>query len=253
MWNRMRRISLYALLSAIVILGMLAACAALMAQGSTAKNDQKKKDTVVGKADVMRSSWGGNKIVLMKGNVSFTHGDTVITSDQVNYDGNAKSAVSPGKIRITNPDCDIAGEKGSAYFEKKLGVVEGSVVMQLKPHKGNEPENKESIRDKFSQPTVITCQKVEYLYKKKLATASGEVVFKQDKRRASADKAIYDETKELLTLSGNVKGVDEDGQTFSAPGTVVISLKKGDEWMEAQDVNASFKIDLTEEDKSEPK
>lgn len=210
---------------------------------------KKTSDKGTGKADFVKAGWGSNKTTLMKGNVNFTHGDTVLTSDRVDYDEEASIAKSPGKVNIADPECDISGDKGTAYFRKKLGVVEGSVSMLLKPKKTEqEKTDKESASVSFKKPTTITCSKLEYLYKAKIATATGSVVFKQEKHTATADKAVYDQKKELLTLTGNVKGIDDEGQTFSAPGTVTISLKKGDEWMEAPNASVTFKIDLDEDE-----
>ena len=242
-------------LAGMAVLALVCAYPGVPAQETPKKppaNEQEKKerDEVLGRADVMKSAWGSRKTHLFKGNVRFTHGDTVLTSDLIEYDQDDQIAVSPGKINITNPECDISGDKGAAYFKKKLGVIEGNVVMLLKPKKtGETATDKDSIASELKEPTTITCPKLEYLYKAKTATANGGVIFKQTKRSASAEKAVYDQNKELLTLIGNVKGKDEHGQTFSAPGKVVISLKKGDEWMEAQNVSASFKIDLEEEEK----
>lgn len=249
--------------AAVVVVALAVAFlgAAIPAQDKPAANPnakpaaaqkEKKKDEVLGQADFMRTSWGQKKTVLMRGNVRFTHGDTVITSDEVTYDQDAKVAVSPKTIKITNPECDITGDSGTAYFDDRLGVIEGSVAMLLKPKKTGEAQNPkdsndESVREKLKKPTFINCQKLEYLYADKIATASGQVQFKQEKRSASAQTAVYDQNKELLKLTGNVQGMDEYGQTFAAPGTVLISLKEGDEWMEAEDVSASFKIDLEEE------
>lgn len=240
-WSRM-------LVAALLGVLMLAACVAMLAAQEPSKPAEKKPpETVTGRADVLKSVWGDKTQVLMKGNVKFTHGDTVMTCDQVTYDKQTKTAVSPGKITITDPECDMTGDKGSAYFQKKLGVVEGNVVMLLKPKQTEQATaDKDSVRGKLTKPTTVACPKLEYLYKDKIATATGPVHFKQDKRSASAQKAVYDSKKEILTLSGDVKGVDEDGQTFSAP-SVRISLKKGDEWMEAENFRGSFKVDLDEE------
>ncbi|MCE5198380.1 MAG: LptA/OstA family protein [Armatimonadota bacterium] len=245
-----------AVLGAVTVLVMAISFANVSAQQApktaTAKA-AKQKDTVIGKADMLKSHWGDNKTTLMKGNVSFTHGDTVIASDQVEYDETSKSAVSPGALTITDPECDISGDKGSAYFKKKLSIVEGNVVMHVKPKlteqekSAQKDKDSKDVKAKLKEPTMITCKRLEYLYKDKVATAIGGVFFKQPKRTASADRAIYDEKDELLTLIGNVKGTDEEGQTFAAPEKVVISLKKGDEWMEAPHANATFKIDLDEE------
>lgn len=216
---------------------------------SPAAAQKQATDNVIGKADYMKTGWGSKKTTLLKGNVKFTHGDTILTSDQIDYDEAIKTAISPGKVKITNPECDISGDKGMAYFNKKLGVVEGSVSMLIKPQNTEEQKtDKDSVN--FKKPTTITCNKLEYLYKTKIATATGNIIFKQEKRTATADKAVYDQKKEILTLTGNVKGVDDQGQTFSAPGTVTISLKQGDEWMEASDASATFKIDLDDEEEA---
>lgn len=209
----------------------------------------KQPDTVNGRADSLKTIWGARKMVLMKGNVKFTHGDTTLTSAEINWDENEKVAQSPGKLTITDPECDITGDKGSGYFKKRLGVVEGNVVMQLKPQKqSTTTADDASVREKLNKPTTVTCKKIEYQYRTKVATATGGVEFRQTNRTASADSAVYDQKKELLTLKGNVKGIDEYGQTFAAPGTVRISLKEGDEWMEAESASASFKVDLDEEE-----
>jgi len=230
--------------------------AALVAQENKPRPEQTAKKTqpavVEGHADSWETKWGDKKTVLMKGNVRFTHEDTTLTSDEVLYNEEGKIAVSTGKVHITNPEANMVGEKGSAYFKKRLGVLEGAVVIHLKPKKSEKDvANTESVRGKLKEPTTITCDRVEYFYKDKLISATGGVVFKQTRRTASADKVVYDEKKELVTLTGNVKGTDEYGQTFSAPGTVLMSVKEGDEWMKAKDARASFKIDV-EEDEAKP-
>jgi lipopolysaccharide assembly outer membrane protein LptD (OstA) len=214
------------------------------------KDAAKKKSEVEIKANYMKSDLGDKHTTLLKGNVRCKHDDTLITSEQVDYDDNAKIATSPGVIKITNPECDINADKGMANFKKKVGVSEGNVLMQLKPkpEEANAKSDPNSI-ESFKQPTTITCNRMEYFYAKKIASAEGGVVFKQAKRTAFADKAVYDQNKELLTLMGNVHGIDKDDQTFSAPDKVIISLKKGDEWMEAPNASASFKVDLDEETK----
>ncbi len=216
----------------------------------TATGEAKKKSEVEIKANYMKSDLGDKHTTLLKGNVRCKHDDTLITSEQIDYDDNTKIATSPGIIKITNPECDINGDKGIANFKKKVGVTEGNVLMQFKPkpEETNTNSDKNSI-ESFKQPTTITCNRMEYFYAKKIASADGSVVFKQTKRTVYADKAVYDQNKEILTLTSNVHGVDEDGQTFNTQDKVTISLKKGDEWIEAPNASASFKVDLDEETK----
>ena len=215
-----------------------------------AKND--KREEVTGNADFMKKKWGSQSILVMKGNVKWVHEDTVLTSDAIEYNETTKTAVSTGKLTITDPECNIVGAKGSASFKKRLGVVEGSVVMNIRPKKTTEEQNA-AEKDKgavgnFKEPTTITCAKLEYQYRTKIATAIGGVNFQQGKRTAKADKAVYDGKKEILTLTGSVIAVDEDGQRFEAPDKITISMKKGDEWIEAPNAKASVKIDLGDEE-----
>ena len=229
---------------AFVTIVILWACVAISAQQKQTPSTKKEPQTVQGRADMLKSSWGSKTEVLMKGNVKFTSTEMTLTSDEVTYDKQAKSAVSPGKIAISSSDADITADKGTADFNKRLAVLTGSVNFLLKP-KPEDQSNTDSVRAKMTQPTTITCSKLEYLYKDKIATATGGVHFKQENRSVDAQKAVYNSNEEILVLTGSVKGVDEDGQIFSAP-LVRISLKKGDEWMEAENANASFKIDLDE-------
>jgi lipopolysaccharide assembly outer membrane protein LptD (OstA) len=233
----------------------VAACAGIRAQQTQPAKAadhaaaQKQLEDVFGRADVMKTQWSDDTThMLMKGNVKFTYKDTTMTCDEATYtdDTKTKTALIPGKINITSPDCDITGDKGSADFNKRLAIIEGNVTMLVKPKKSEETTNADSIKAKLKQPTTVTCPRLEYLYKDKIATLTGGITFKQEKRSGSADKAVYDANKELLTLTGDVKAVDEAGQTFAAP-TVRISLKKGDEWMEAENASASFKVETGEE------
>ncbi len=242
------------ILAALFGLAML--CAAIHAQQgpNTAKPAAKeapRKEEVRYGADLWKGPWDGDGVLTLKGNVWFEHESTRLTSDLIEYDArkDVKTAVSPGKITISNPDCDISADKGTAYFIKKLVVIEGSVVMQVKPKAESEgAKSDSSVRSKISKPTTVSCSRLEYLYKEKIAAAKGGVTFTQDKRKVTAQEAVYDQNKELLTLTGNVEGADEEGQTFSAP-KVVISFKKGDEWIEVTQGKAVVKVNIEEEEK----
>ncbi|OFX17570.1 MAG: hypothetical protein A2Z18_07040 [Armatimonadetes bacterium RBG_16_58_9] len=231
----------------ITALAVAVVSSVVIGQNQPSPNPEKKSD-VAYKADWWKYS-EKTQTMHMKGNVRFQHEDTVLTSDEVLYKKNNKNdtASSPGKLRIVNAECEIDADKGSADFNKKTGTLEGKVVMVVKPkeEKADNPD-KQSVGAKLKKPTTINCPKLEYQYKAKIATATGGVDFKQEKRSGRADKAYHDQNKELLTLMGNVKGVDEDGQTFAAE-KVTISLKKGDEWMEVLNGSGSFKVNLEEE------
>lgn len=243
---------------AAAVLGAVVLCVGIQAQqqprpaGTAGKAPAKKSEVRYG-ADLWKGPWDGDGVLTLKGNVWFEHEDTRLTSDLIEYDArkDVKTAFSPGKISISNPDCDITADKGTASFIKKLVVIEGSVVLRVKPKpESGGAETGESIRAKISKPTTVTCSKLEYLYKDKIAAAKGGVTFVQEKRKVTAQEAVYDQNNELLTLTGEVLGSDEEGQTFSAP-KVVISFKKGDEWIEVTQGKATVKVDLEPEEQQQ--
>lgn len=200
--------------------------------------------------DSFTGKWGKG-VIFLKGHVKFRHGDTLLTSDEVQYDQEMQVAVSPGPVHITDPECDISGKSGSAYFKKKLGVIEGNVVMNVRPKpEDTQSSGKESLRAKMTNPTTVTCPKIEYQYKNKVATGTGGVFFKQDKRSYSSDKVVYEVSKELLAFNGNVKGTDENDQKLSAPKATVC-IKKGAEWIDVVNGNMSFKVNVEEENTQE--
>ncbi|MFQ3550136.1 MAG: hypothetical protein SNJ70_10350, partial [Armatimonadota bacterium] len=114
--------------------------------GKEKKTSPAKKETIDGRADYVKGSWGGSQeIVIMKGNVKFVHSDIVLKSDEIQYNQKTKTAVSHGKINISSPELNIIGDKGTAYFDKRIGVVEGNVILNYTP-KNNSNNNEENIK-----------------------------------------------------------------------------------------------------------
>jgi len=243
-----RRATAFRLSLSLVVVFVLA-CASMNAKQNSAENaktGEKKLEEVNISFKHLRRDLGEKRITFVEGDVKCIHGDTVLTTESATVDEKEQIITVPGKITITSPECDIVADRGIAYLKKRLAVLEGNVVMHLKPK--TEEIDGNSERAKYSRPTTITCEKIEYLYRKKVASGTGNVIFKQDKRTATAKKFIYDEKSEILTIMGDVKAVDEDGQTFYAPEKVVICLKKGNEYMEASNAGATIKVDMSEEE-----
>ncbi|MGQ9456266.1 MAG: LptA/OstA family protein [Armatimonadota bacterium] len=253
MRSRLRNCILLSLLSTVAVVCVLFAQEPNGSKRNVSKDAEAKRyETVTYQAKLMKAVWGEESKVLLSGGVKFVHGDTVVVCDEVHYDQKTGVAVSSGKLQINDPQCDIAADKGWVYFKDRRGVLEGNVSMLLKPKqeeftKSAGEEGGESIREKLTKPTTITCARLEYNYRSKVATATGGVKLQQNGRTVTAEKLVYDDKNQLVTLVGSVKGIDEEGQTFEAPEKVVISVKKGAEWMEAPNATVTFKVESGEE------
>lgn len=201
-------------------------------------------------ADSSRFKLGSEKVYILKGNVKMRQGDTLLVADSVEYneDEKVQTAVATGNLRITDPQNDITGAKGTSYFREKRAVVDGNVKIVTKPKGGQAKTSKDGIKSNWKEPATITCDKLEYLYKGKVAKLSGNLKITQKNRIVTADSALYQVKDELITLSGNVNGRDEKNQTFSSPSDVIVSLKEGDEWIEMKHAVGKFRVEIDEED-----
>ncbi len=241
-YSRLLLISLVAILAIALGLGVAA-----QSPVQPAKEKKPPRNFDV-KADLMKVVWGEERKVLLTGNVVFTQEDTKIQSAYVEWDRKAETALFPGKVTITTPEAVATSDKGQAFFKKRIGILEGSVNMIYTPkeEKPVDPKDKEDPQTSLRKETTMTCTKLEYDYKNKIAVATGGVTIIQKERTVTADKVIFDQKQELLTLNGNVKVVDDQGQEFNAPGEAKISIKKGQEWIEAPNPTAKFKVEMDE-------
>ena len=229
---------------------MIAVATALGAQEK--KPGKKENVTISGDQWKWRGD-NGKSVYTITGSVVVKYTDMTLTADRAEYDEKARIVSAEGNLKIVDPENEITGAKATAYLDERKSIIEGSVKLVAKPKPDSAPKNPESTRAKFSQPTTITCDRIEYLYRKKIATAEGSLKATQKDRVLLGNKAIYDVKQELLTFIGGVKATDEEGQTFTSPGTVKVSLKEGAEWIEAENGSATLKVDVEEETSEEAK
>jgi lipopolysaccharide assembly outer membrane protein LptD (OstA) len=227
----------------LTLFAVLQMCRLGLAQDQKPAGEPDYKDVSL-KADLVKRNWGAKKMVFLTGNVVITQGDTVIKSDKIEYDEDTQIAKSPGQISITDPDNDIRGDSGIAYLKQRRGSLDGNVKLITKPKQKTGATDKSA---EWRDPVTVTCNTIEYLYKQKQATASGNLKMLQKERTVMADKAVYLVKDERMTLTGNVHGSDEKGQSMTAGGKVTVSMKEGDEWIEMEQAAGTFKVKSEEE------
>lgn len=248
---------------ALIVSAVLACFAGLSvviaAQEPGAKKAEEPKYTEIKySADSSSYKWDGeDRILVLKGNVKFVQGDTVLLADRVDYRESTRTASASGNLKIYDDQSTITGETCSVNFKEKKGTISGNVRMVSKPK--TKPENKadaksdskpKSLRSEWKDEVRLTCEKIEYFYKEKRAVIPCPVKIVQKTRTVTADSAEYFGKEEIVRLVGNVKGNDEkDRHSFAAP-KVTISLKENDEWIEAEKATGSFYVKEEEESQS---
>jgi lipopolysaccharide assembly outer membrane protein LptD (OstA) len=234
------------------IVALIIACVALAGPpaAQAPAPDKKPKDVV--NIDGDKWKWHGDKtssVYDIIGNVVVKHGDTTVTADKAQYDEKARVISAEGSVKIVDGQNTITGDKATTFLKERRNLVDGHVKMVgiPKPATKHAGSTGSSIGVKMGEPTTIVCDRLEYLYRAKIATAEGNLTITQKNRRLVSTKAVYDINQEVVTLTGGVRVTDDKQQTFSSPGEVKVSMKEGSEWIEAGNGSATLHVNLDEE------
>jgi lipopolysaccharide assembly outer membrane protein LptD (OstA) len=225
----------------------------VMAISFATSAEEKKKTANDEKANIDGKIWNidgkkGSRTYDVTGDVIVHYQDVVMTADKAIYTEKDKTVIATGNVKIVDPENEITGQKGIAYLNQRLCVIEGNVKLITKPKQQSKAKKEISQLDELkSEPVVMTCGKIEYLYRKKIVTADGDVKVVQKDKTFTTNKAVYDVNQELLTLPNGVDAIDEEGQTFTSKGLVKVFLKEGSEWIQAEKGSARIKVNLDEE------
>jgi len=178
----------------------------------------------------------------LSGAVVFSHQDVKMYCDKAWYNEVNDTARTTGHLRIVDLDATITGDLASANFETEVATVTGNVtvIAQKKQENQKSKEGDDKAVSKFEEyrrkKTTITCPKLTYQYSDDVRkmTLAGPIKAVQEDKTAYAEKAVYEEISDIITLTGNVRVITEKGEEFRAP-EVVISVEE--EWMNARDVS----------------
>lgn len=196
-------------------------------------------------ADHLRYDAGAGMYYLT-GNVVISHKDIKLYCDRATYDYDNNSAVAEGNPRVVNPDTTVTGDLIEADFEDEIATISGNVIavtQRKKPEseqqadegekrEGEVPRDLDELREKL---TTITCPKVVYRYSEDVKTvhATGRIKAVQEDKTLYADEALYEELKDIVTLTGDVRVITDRGDEFRCP-KAVISVEE--DWLQAENI-----------------
>jgi len=258
------------------------------APGQAGPAQKKDKDVYLEHADRIRVN-NRTHDVEVSGGVILRHEDGRFYADTIRFNTRSKIGSAIGKPRYQDEESQVTGDRVDLNFQERRAAFVGAVTLihqkkseaktaaapsgVISSGEGGQqpaeparnpaasapsaPSEASSTSDDTDRPftsyqeerTVITCGKLEYLYRDKQAIAEGQVKAVQQDRTAYGDKAVYDQNQETLLVTGNVRVENEAGETFRCD-QVLISLR--DDWLEAEGNVASHFL-VKDEDEEEGK
>lgn len=181
------------------------------------------------------------------GGVVFDYDDTTLTTDAATYNHKTQVATSPGKLQIDDAQNTLVGDKGRALYKTKKAEINGNIRITARPRPQDLSAPEGSLRREFKSPVAITCDRVEYNWRTRVAIATGNLTLRQTERTVTADRAVYDGKTETVVLTGNVRGVTTAGDDLRGVKATVIlreDLKPGEVALTLEGVNGgSFTVD----------
>ena len=177
------------------------------------------------------------------GGVILTSDDTRLTTDKILFNEKTQIGNAPGKLTLADTYNTLTGNTGVAYYRTRDAKVRGNVVIVARPKDEDKNAPEGTARRQFDSPVTITCEKLDYNWRTRIAVASEKLTVKQKDRTVTADRATYDGKRETVTLIGNVFYTRPNGEKGQG-GKATIFYTKGKEHFKLEEnIKGDFAID----------
>jgi lipopolysaccharide export system protein LptA len=173
---------------------------------------------------------------LASGKVQIVQDDTVIRTEEVQFDQAAKISYMNQPVRVTQrakgePPTTLNAKRMTTFHREKRLVAEGEVRFVRARNPLAKPASS-AQRDKVTaaikkEDTVITADELEYWTQRKDAHFKRNVAIVNGKKKAWSDSAFMDRTRDETRLEGHVKVVQINGNWLVKEG--IVEADKPDE------------------------
>jgi len=168
---------------------------------STSAQEEKKESVVNIQADNVTYDKGTDKMIF-EGNVIITQEDIILTAREADFDVDKKIGQIKGDIKLVQTDITITGETLEAFLNDKKYIFQEKVILV------QERKDKEDKEDNITW----NCSELEIFTDTQDLTATGEVKILKKDYTITAEKAVYSEKEQKITLTAKVRIEEEAGR-----------------------------------------
>ncbi|MBA7525695.1 LPS-assembly protein LptD [subsurface metagenome] len=175
-----------------------------------ASAQEEKKESVVNiQADNVTYDKNTDKMVF-KGNVIITQEDITLIAREADFDVDKKVGQIKGDIKLVQSDITITGETLEAFLNDKRYIFQEKVILF------QERKDKEEKEDNITW----NCNKLEIFTDTQDLTATGEVKILKKDYTITAEKAVYNDKEQKITLTDRVRIEEEGGRWINGDKAV---------------------------------
>ena len=168
---------------------------------SASAQEEKKESVVNIQADNVTYDKSTDKMIF-EGNVIITQEDITLTAQEADFDVDKKIGQIKGDIKLIQTDITITGETLEAFLNDKRYIFQEKVILV------QERKDKEEKEDNITW----NCNKLEIFTDTQDLTATGEVKILKKDYTITAEKAVYNDKEQKITLTGKVRIEEEGGR-----------------------------------------
>jgi len=175
-----------------------------------ASAQEEKKESVVNiQADNVIYDKSTDKMIF-EGNVIITQEDITLTAQEADFDVDKKIGQIKGDIKLVQSDITITGETLEAFLNDKKYIFQEKVILI------QERKDKEDKEDNI----IWNCNNLEIFTDTQDLTAAGEVKILKKDYTITAEKAIYNDKEQKITLTGKIRIEEEGGRWITGDKAV---------------------------------
>jgi lipopolysaccharide assembly outer membrane protein LptD (OstA) len=152
----------------------------------------------------------GTDKMIFEGNIIITQEDITLTAQEADFDVDKKIGQIKGDIKLVQSDITITGETLEAFLNDKRYIFQEKVILI------QERKDKEDKEDNITW----NCNNLEIFTDTQDLTATGEVKILKKDYTITAEKAVYNDKEQIITLVGKVKIEEEAGRWITGDKAV---------------------------------
>lgn len=156
------------------------------------------------------------ELVRLVGKVKFSSSGAILTAPVATYRIDKKVAEFLGGVKFVGEQSTLTGKEMKVWYAETRSILKGDVriISQYRNSKMGGHE----------EPTILTCETLEYDWGARQGVAKGGVKMRQGGRRAFADRAELDEGRHQVLLIGSVRVEQEGGDWLTASRAIYNTL-----------------------------
>jgi len=175
-----------------------------------ASAQEEKKESVVNiEADNVTYDKSTDKMIF-GGNVIITQEDITLTAQEADFDVDKKIGQIKGDIKLVQSDITITGETLEAFLNDKRYIFQEKVMLI------QERKDKEDKEDNI----IWNCNNLEIFTDTQDLTATGEVKILKKDYTITAEKAVYNDKEQKITLTDKIRIEEEGGRWITGDKAV---------------------------------